>query len=240
MTDSFGPPPSSISTRNAVSPAPSSAQPVLKPASAQPAPVQPVVQPTVVLPVQPAVARGVVRPVVLPASPQPVVQPAVVRQVVVENQSNPSSLSEAGQQLKKAFEKRDEKAQEKAVFAELAFLAQTLNSETNDLNTTIQTINEKLRALNFGVEVWCKGSDGVDFGFCRIGDPSEWQLAARWIDQDFGQVKKENHYAPLLKKNRNERIEGLEVVPEILRKLKEEAEHKVAAIRKAKQLAAAL
>jgi hypothetical protein len=133
-----------------------------------------------------------------------------------------------------------QKAEPKAPLGELAALAETLNSESDELNATIQTINTKLRALNFGVEVWCKEIDSVAFGFCRIGDPSEWQLAARSISLEFNNGKKEYSYAPLLKRNRNERIQGLEFVPEILGKLKEDAEHKVAAIRKAKQLAASL
>jgi hypothetical protein len=136
--------------------------------------------------------------------------------------------------------KNPEQSGEKSILAELAPLAQALNAETNDLNGLIQTFNEKLRALNFGVEVWCKGSDGVDFGYARLGDPSEWQLAARFADTDFVSGKKETRYAPLLKKNRNERIEGLELLPEILRALKKDAEQKVSAIKKAKELAASL
>src|ERR1700723_2545783 len=67
--------------------------------------------------------------------------------------------------------RKPQQAEPRAPLGELAALANTLNSESDALNGTIQTISEKLRSLNFGVEVWCKGSDGVDFGFCRIGDP---------------------------------------------------------------------
>jgi hypothetical protein len=76
--------------------------------------------------------------------------------------------------------------------------------------------------------------------FVRLGDPSEWQLAARWVETDFGSMKKENRCAPLLRRNRNERVEGLERVPDILSELKKEAEQKISAIRKAKALAAFL
>src|ERR1700733_5024866 len=74
-------------------------------------------------------------------------------------------------ELSKAIrsQQHKEEAETKAPLGELAVLAQTLNSESDELNATIQTINEKLRALNFGVEVWCKGSDG-DYGFARVDD----------------------------------------------------------------------
>jgi hypothetical protein len=235
MTDSFGPiTDPSNSTQNAV-PALTPAQPALKPASLLSKPGS--------LLVEPAVARGVAVPELRPA---------------FENQSNPPSLAEAGRallrpagpvdqsdlssltgparELKKAFAKAGEKAKEKSALAELAALAQALNSESDDLNSTIQTINEKLRALNFGVEVWCKGSDG-DYGFARVDD--QWQLATQWDSEDF-HGKKVKMVAPLIKQTRNERIEGLELAPEILRKLKSDAESKIAAIRKAKEFAASL
>jgi hypothetical protein len=125
-------------------------------------------------------------------------------------------------------------APEKSAVAELVPLATTLNSESNDLNSTIQTINEKIRALNFGIEVWCKGSDG-DYGFARVEDV--WQLAARWDGED---PKGDKVEAPLLKRTRDERIEGLSLAEEILKKLKGDAEKKIAAIRRAKQFAASL
>jgi hypothetical protein len=169
-----------------------------------------------------------VKPVLRPASAQPArTQPESARPVF--QVKTPQSVLESRQMTKT-----------KDTLAELASLAQTLNSETDDLNDIIQTINGKLRAFNFGIEIWCKGPDGVDFGFARLGDPSEWQLAAREAVTDFGNGKKEYRYAPLLKRNRNERVEGLESVPNILSELKKEAEQKVSAIRKAKELAAAL
>jgi len=125
---------------------------------------------------------------------------------------------------------------EETGFAGLALLAQALNSESDDLNSTIQAINSKLRALNLGVEAWCKGSDG-DYGFARVAE--EWQLATRWDGEDI-HGRKEKCYAPLLKRTRDERIEGLELAPEIVRKLKNDAECKIAAIRKAKEFAASL
>ena len=53
-------------------------------------------------------------------------------------------------------------------------------------------------------------------------------------------MKKENRCAPLLRRNRNERVAGLERAVDILSELKKEAEKKINAIRKAKALAASL
>jgi hypothetical protein len=241
----FGPPPSSISTENISSPAPASVKPVVPPAPVkgvlQTAALKPVVPPAPVKPLAPRpsssssesffspppgfaqpdvpAAKSVLQPASLPLAP---VKPVLQRKYLL-----------SAQELQ-------EKAGMKDSLAELASLAQTLNSETDDLNDIIQAINGKLRAFNFGIQVWCKGRATVDFGFARLGDPSEWQLAARSVATDFGDGRKEYSYAPLLKRSRDERVEGLELVPDILRELKKDAEQKVRAIRRAKVLAASL
>jgi hypothetical protein len=151
------------------------------------------------------------------------------------------SLNNVGKQFQKSMDSA--LGVERSALAELVPLAQSLNAESDDLNATIQTINRKIRALNLGVEVWVEGTDGLEVGFVRLLD--EWQLAVRWddVEPDLNNgrliIDVKNH-APLLKRNRDERINGLELVPEILRKLKEDAQKKISAIKNAKALAASL
>jgi hypothetical protein len=229
MANSFGPPHSSISSENISSPAPAPAKGLLQAASLKPA-VPPAPAKPLAPRSSPNSAENLISPP--PVSAVPPLQPA----------STPLAPVKPLLQRKYAMSSQEiqEKARTKETLAELASLAQTLNSETDDLNDTIQTINGKLRAFNFGIEVWCKGSGAVDFGFARLGEPSEWQLATRSIASEFGDGRKEYWSAPLLKRNRNERVQGLEAVSDILRELKKEAEQKVKAIRRAKELAASL
>jgi hypothetical protein len=254
MTDSFGPPPSSISTENISSPAPASLKPAVPLAPAKGALQAASLKPAVPLaPVKGLAPRSpssspenLISPPSVPRVPD--LQPASAQPVVSAAKSvlQPASLPVAP--VKPALQRKyplsaqelQEKAGMKDTLAELASLAQTLNSETDDLNDIIQTINGKLRAFNFGIQVWCKGPATVDFGFARLGDPSEWQLAARSVVTDFGDGRKEYSYAPLLKRSRDERVEGLELVPDILRELKKDAAQKVSTIRRAKVLAASL
>ena len=180
MTLFFDQVPSSSSTQNTSSPslAPAKpvaqskfARPVLQPASAQPvvgpAPRKPALQPASPppAPAKPLAPRSpssstenFISPP--PAPDVPALQPA----------SPPPAPAKLVAPRKHLLSEQElqERAGMKDTLAELASLAQTLNSETDDLNDTIQTINGKLRAFNFGIEVWCKGSDGVDFGFARL------------------------------------------------------------------------
>jgi hypothetical protein len=125
---------------------------------------------------------------------------------------------------------------DKVTIDELATLAQTLNSEADGLNTTIQTINEKLRAANLEVEAWCKGSDG-DYGWAFV--EGTWQLATQWDGVDFDGDPSKIRRA-LAKQSRDECIEGFELLEEIYKKLKSVAGGKITAIQKAKQFAASL
>jgi len=135
--------------------------------------------------------------------------------------------------------------------ADLAQAVESLNSESDDLNSTIEALNAKLRTLNVGVEAWAKGSNRDEptreYGYDNYD--GSWQLCTRreigerdllygssYHPSQVGDLE----YKPLLKCSRAMRIEGLALVPQIVRELHTQVEGSVAAIRAAKELAAAL
>jgi hypothetical protein len=144
--------------------------------------------------------------------------------------------------------------------SELAPLAKILNEESNDLNKTIAALNQYLAGLNLGIEVWCGPWDEdtpFQIGYAKIEDginsrgTATWELATRSCTPipvngeggwDNWEAKSGSLGTPqcLLRASRNVRVDGLEVIPEIIRALKARAESKIATIRKAKQLAADL
>jgi hypothetical protein len=120
---------------------------------------------------------------------------------------------------------------------ELVPVSEALNAESNDLNQTINTISNKLAALNLGIEIWfATESPDVEVGFAKVYDPQHpakesWQLAAR---HGAGQTSQ------LVGASRDIRIEGLRRVPGLVQNLKSEAESRIRAMKEAKQLAAEL
>ena len=129
---------------------------------------------------------------------------------------------------------------------ELADLSQQLNSDSDAVNSTITTINRKLRSLNLGIEAWfnnplleplagdpSRDSIGPFLGYCSVED--EWQLAIREKPQDWhGDLLR----SPLLKASRPVRIAALQYIPSLVGQLKNEAQRVLAAIRDAKQFCA--
>ena len=124
--------------------------------------------------------------------------------------------------------------------SELAPLAQALNEESNSINATIAALNKQLAALKLGLEVWTKAPDGNEYGFALVDEA--WQLAIRWEgeapDPRDRSLESVTYHQALLKRSRNQRITGLEVVSEIIDKLKSEAQAKIAIIQHAKKFAA--
>jgi hypothetical protein len=117
---------------------------------------------------------------------------------------------------------------------ELLPLSESLNSESNELNKTIATINSKLAALNFGITVWLEGDGECYFGYAKAGDFGKtWELAYRTRDWVGGGES-------LLQASRDIRIEGLRLVPSIVSLLKTEAEKRITIMQEAKTLASEL
>jgi hypothetical protein len=150
---------------------------------------------------------------------------------------------------------------------ELSRLARELNQQSDNLNALIMTLNKKLAALNFGVEVWhAEPIEAGDFregyddeerliekyrgvvvlGYSKVQDT--WQLAVReemWRT-DLASVGEREFTvnpdppSPLLKAPRETRIKALRLVPKLLDDLRDEAKALLNSIGQGKKLAAKL
>jgi hypothetical protein len=139
---------------------------------------------------------------------------------------------------------------------ELTPIAEKLNEQSNEINTTIAAFNAKLEALNVGLEEWLDpDEDHFQVGYAKVGD--RWQLAARrcpnikWIRTINSYGRNDGYYEavpgaglpralPLLQAPRELRIRALGYMPAMIRQLKQRAEGSLDAIRAAKKLAAEL
>src|SRR5262249_34574924 len=127
---------------------------------------------------------------------------------------------------------------------ELSELSRKLNQKSDKTNEIITTINKKLAALNFGLEVWVE-RDWIESGdFNKVAIDQEdiypremeiaylgyayveerWQLAVKEATllehRDYaGEVVREDtevRYRPLLRASREARIAALPLVPDLL------------------------
>jgi hypothetical protein len=132
---------------------------------------------------------------------------------------------------------------------ELHDLSLQLNSASDTINTTITTLNAKLRSLNLGVEVWLidtllkplpgdprRDEIGPYLGYCSVED--QWQLAVRgepngsYCSGWTGDLPR----TPLTKASREVRIAALEQLPALVCRIKEEAQRVLKAIQDARTL----
>jgi hypothetical protein len=142
-------------------------------------------------------------------------------------------------------------------------LSRKLNHQSEKINSIITTLNAKLAALNLGVEVWLENHplehseirhradeqdcdvmyhEGRVLGYCRIDD--NWELALKKCWYDFGEEGEERQVTtvsdsetPLLKASRINRIKGLELLPDLLEKIKDRGEEMLEAIESAERVA---
>jgi hypothetical protein len=149
---------------------------------------------------------------------------------------------------------------------ELSVLSRKLNQKSDKTNSIISTINKKLNALNFGLEVWLDDPAIVTGDLQRVHagqmdplprqkpvtylgyyDTSDgWQLGTKcgflleeW-DKDSEQVVTELtevEYQPLLKEAREVRVGALPLVPRLLDEIKSRAESLLKAIDEAERAA---
>ncbi len=150
--------------------------------------------------------------------------------------------------------------------SELTPLAKELNQTTDEINGIISTVNEKLAALNLGVEAWLDPSTtskipAADMtvthlhrstasmpvlGYAKLEDA--WQLAIKeekiiyqWNDDAREEEEvSEDSYRPLLKASRDVRLRALEQLPQLLDALKREGERVIKTIARAREAAKAL
>jgi hypothetical protein len=134
---------------------------------------------------------------------------------------------------------------------ELASLSTTLNQKSDKLNATISAINEKLEKLNFGTEVTLSAGTAIEYGGEQyvlgyekhpeviesasghggITNPNKqkWQLSVHVVSRE--------HSKRLLDAPREVRIAALDLIPELLSRMKEKAERLISSMDRAEQLA---
>ena len=150
--------------------------------------------------------------------------------------------------------------------SELTPLAKELNQTTDEINGIISTVNEKLAALNLGVEAWLDPSTiskipAADLtvthlhrstastpvlGYAKLEDA--WQLAIKeekiiyqWNDDAREEEEvSEDSYRPLLKASRDVRLRALEQLPQLLDALKRQGEAVMKTIARAQKAAESL
>lgn len=129
--------------------------------------------------------------------------------------------------------------------AELASLSKTLNKKSDSLNATISSINKKLEALNFGMNIMLS-EPSIEYEGNRyyltygkysapnekgvhVAGSEEWQLGVyhdAWRSED-----------ALLRAPREVRIRALDFIPLLLDAMKEKAAELIDSIEKAERLA---
>lgn len=149
--------------------------------------------------------------------------------------------------------------------SELAPLAKNLNDKSNELNSIISTTNEKLDALNLGVEVWTptpivsgdyeydqgarppqRYREAVYLGYAEV--EGKWQLAVKEAtletkSDDFRreyEVAANTQVRPLSSASRRIRTTAMAEIPRLLDQLKHAAEELISAIDAGKKAAESL
>lgn len=149
--------------------------------------------------------------------------------------------------------------------SELTPLAKKLNQKSDELNSVISTINEKLNALNLGIEVWTstpiqsgdyeydhdteppqRYREVVYLGYAEVGD--EWQLAVKEAlletrEDDNGRQYEDAanpKVRPLASASRRLRTAAMAELPDLLNGLKYKAEQLISAIDAGKKAADSL
>ena len=150
---------------------------------------------------------------------------------------------------------------------ELSELSRKLNQKSDQLNTLISSVNEKLSKLNLGVEAWLIDapiitSDYDDWDYendCRMEPEREasllgycevegaWQLAVRDVTlvekqsqydgHNYEEAKNSRRTTPFLKASRNIRVQAMRLIPALLDLLKASADRLVKGIEEAEKAA---
>ncbi len=148
-----------------------------------------------------------------------------------------------------------------SLMQELRPLAKRLSKASDDLNQALLTIQDKLNALGLGVEEWVpipvtrswvKEAEDVrdqewresQLGFSKVGDG--WVLMTRLAH--FQGRDPEGHELvytytearPLLRADRDSRLQAVKEIPNLVRLLKDRAGDVIEAVREAQQIAESL
>jgi hypothetical protein len=146
------------------------------------------------------------------------------------------------------------------LLAELSQTAKALNSESDSINGLISQYEKTLASLNIGLEVWltshpldsktrfienpeegediADGAHELELGYAK-GDSSDdqWSLKLRHATYlSDGELYDVTSPRELLSASRKHRIRALELMPELLLAIKEEAEKALRTIEAAKKI----
>ncbi len=154
-----------------------------------------------------------------------------------------------------------EKAAGPSLMQELRPLAKRLSAASNDLNQALLTIQDKLNALGLGVEEWVpipatrswvKEAEDVrgqewresQLGYSKVGDG--WVLMTR-LAHFQGRDPEGNEFVytysevrPLLRADRDSRLQAAKEVPSLVRVLKNRAGEVIEAVQEAQKIAESL
>ena len=148
-----------------------------------------------------------------------------------------------------------------SLMQELRPLAKRLSKASDDLNQALLTIQDKLNALGLGVEEWVpipatrfwvkEAEDVLDqewresqLGYSKVGDG--WVLMTR-LTHFQGRDPEGNELVhtytearPLLRADRDSRLQAVKEIPNLVRLLKDRAGDVIEAIREAQRIAESL
>jgi hypothetical protein len=127
------------------------------------------------------------------------------------------------------------------------------NKESDDINATITALNQKMAALKLGIEVWigpwAEDTQKIQIGFAKIDNTLELATRDSWLknedseepfDEEDETLYRFGDPKPLLRASCSQRIDGLNVVSQIIDKLRKKAEAHIDTIRRAKKMVADL
>jgi hypothetical protein len=138
---------------------------------------------------------------------------------------------------------------------------ETLNTSSNSINTILQAVEQQLIKANIGLEVWLESSAQhlssstsardrddctrltyTELGFTRLRDG--WHIAARDFEVETDSHGNEGEHVltrepyPIAQASRKERIEALQLLPDLIQALHAEATKAINTIEEAKKLIA--
>ena len=148
-----------------------------------------------------------------------------------------------------------------SLMQELRPLAKQLSAASDDLNQALLTIQDKLNALGLGVEEWVsipatrfwvkEAEDVLDqewresqLGYSKVGDG--WVLMTRFThfqgrDPEGNElVYTYSEARPLLRADRDSRLQAVKEIPSLVRLLKDRAGDVIEAVREAQKIAESL
>jgi hypothetical protein len=119
----------------------------------------------------------------------------------------------------------------KATYQQLVDVALTLNASSDNLSTSITSLDNALRKLKIGIESWCPFRSGRedpvfyiwhdDIGYAKIG--GKWGLALRHVPTSDGEEFPDIEQWPFNDAPRMLRVKAVDYIPNLLERLLKDA-----------------